>query len=146
MSPSSSQRSLDTPGHIADLPGRQRSSRPAAAPKRPLDELAVRRGAGPETSHESIDARDWRKRVGREALHQEVIEATFDRADAYERLGDFGRALEWLDRAAALGGGLPPAYRTRRARCVRAAERRPGPIAGGWKDNPGRSEQAQPAG
>jgi tetratricopeptide (TPR) repeat protein len=53
--------------------------------------------------------------------HDEIIEASFDRATAYERLGDFERALEWLDRAAAISGGLPPAYRALRDRCIRAA-------------------------
>jgi hypothetical protein len=57
--------------------------------------------------------------VAREVRHQEVIEATFDRAEAYARLGDFGRAVEWLDRASAAGGDLPPTYREQRARWVR---------------------------
>jgi tetratricopeptide (TPR) repeat protein len=56
-----------------------------------------------------------------------VIEASFDRAEAYERLGDFEQALEWLDRAATLSGGLPPAYRTQRDRWARAAAVRLGP-------------------
>jgi tetratricopeptide (TPR) repeat protein len=76
----------------------------------------------------------WLERVAHETRHQELIEATFDRAEAYERLGDFERALEWLDRAAALCGGLPPAYRSRRARWARAAARAPRPSAGGWRD------------
>ena len=52
---------------------------------------------------------------------EEVIEASFERATAYARLGDFEHALEWLDRAAAISGGLPPAYRALRERCIRAA-------------------------
>src|SRR5919107_2023458 len=52
--------------------------------------------------------------------HEDVIEASFDRATAYERLGDFERALEWLDRAAAINGDLPPAYQALRDRCIRA--------------------------
>jgi hypothetical protein len=48
--------------------------------------------------------------------HQEVIEASFDRAEAYARVGDIEQALAWLDRAATFSGGLPPAYRARRAR------------------------------
>jgi len=52
--------------------------------------------------------------------HEDVIEASFDRAAAYERLGDFEHALEWLDRAARISGDLPPAYRALRDRCIRA--------------------------
>lgn len=78
----------------------------AAAPKKPTDQ------------------REWDELVAREAMHEEVIEASFDRAEAYERLGDFEHALEWLDRAAVLGGGLPPAYQAKRARWDRVAARR----------------------
>jgi hypothetical protein len=61
--------------------------------------------------HETSD--DWGSGEprARQARHQETIDASFDRAEAYERLGDFEHALEWLDRAAAVSGGLPPAYR-----------------------------------
>jgi hypothetical protein len=48
-----------------------------------------------------------------------------DRAEAYARLGDFDRAVEWLDRAATASGGLPPAYRAQRARWVRTTAVRP---------------------
>jgi tetratricopeptide (TPR) repeat protein len=75
----------------------------------------------PSQRFEAIVDREWDEHVRREELHQELIEATFDRAEAYERLGDFDRAVEWLDRAAAISGDLPPAYRARRARWVRAA-------------------------
>lgn len=86
----------------------------------------------------------WNERVARETRHQELVEATFDRAEAYERLGDFERALEWLDRAAALCGGLPPAYRSRRALWARATARRPRPAAGDWKNHLGRAGKAAP--
>jgi hypothetical protein len=69
---------------------------------------------------ESIGDRGWDEHVGREAQHQELVEATFDRAEAYARLGDFEHAVEWLDRAAALGGDLPPTYQAKRARWDRA--------------------------
>jgi hypothetical protein len=72
--------------------------------------------AVPDLPQESFDDRDWDERVAREVMHQEVIEASFDRAEAYSRVGDFEQALEWLDRASALSGGLSPAYRARRAR------------------------------
>jgi hypothetical protein len=65
---------------------------------------------------EPLDEREWDERVASEVRHQEVIEASFDRADAYERVGDVEQAAAWLDRAATLSGGLPPAYRARRAR------------------------------
>jgi hypothetical protein len=77
-----------------------------------LDRIPARLTRGPE-------------RVARDVRHQEVIEASFDRADAYARLGDFDRALEWLDRAATASGGLPPSYRARRARWVRSTAVRP---------------------
>jgi Tetratricopeptide repeat len=74
---------------------------------------------------EPTDDREWDERVSREARHQELIEATFDRAEAFERLGDFDQAVAWLDRAAAISGDLPPAYRARRARWARAVSGTP---------------------
>jgi hypothetical protein len=79
----------------------------------------------PDLPPELPDDREWGKRVAREVRHQEVIEATFDRAEAYARLGDFDRAVEWLDRAATASGGLPPAYRAQRARWGRTTAVRP---------------------
>jgi hypothetical protein len=111
MSNSSSQQSAGTSTHTA-RPGRhQRNGSLAAAPKEPIGD------------HE----RD--EQLGRESRRQELIEATFDRAEAYARLGDFEHAVEWLDRAATLGGDLPPTYRVKRARWDRAS-RRPGLGAG----------------
>ena len=71
--------------------------------------------------------RAWDERLAREVRHQEVIEANFDRAEAYGRLGDFEQALIWLDRAAATSGDLPVAYRAQRARWARAAALIPRP-------------------
>jgi hypothetical protein len=82
--------------------------RPRAVPDLPQESLDER--------EESLDEREWDKRVAREVRHQEVIEASFDRAEAYARVGDIEQAVAWLDRAATLSGGLPPAYRARRAR------------------------------
>ena len=65
-------------------------------------------------------------RASREVQHQEIIEASFDRAEAYGRLGDFEHALQWLDRAAVASGDLPLAYRARRARGAQEAALRPG--------------------
>jgi hypothetical protein len=73
-------------------------------------------GALPDLPQESPADREWDDRVAREVRHQEVIEASFDRAEAYARVGDFEQALKWLDRAATLSDGLPSAYRARRAR------------------------------
>ena len=108
----------------------QQSARPAPHTAR---RGARRRNEYPVALGESTGQPEWDELVAREAIHQEVIEASFDRAEAYERLGDFDRALEWLDRAAALGGGLPPAFRARRARWARAT-RRPRPTGGGWRN------------
>jgi vacuolar-type H+-ATPase subunit I/STV1 len=66
---------------------------------------------------------DWEQRVAREVELQSRIEAAFDRADACERLGDFEQALEWLDRASRLSGGLSLTYRDRRADFARQIER-----------------------
>lgn len=59
-----------------------------------------------------------RRDAGSEVRHQEVVEATLDRAEAYARLGDFTRAVQWLDRAAT-AGDLPAKYRARRERWSR---------------------------
>jgi len=110
------------------------AQRPAGAERRHGWPRAV-----PDLPHESIADQGWDERVAREVRHLEVIEASFDRAEAYQRLGDFEHALEWLDRAAALSGGLPPAYRTRRARWARAAAVQPQPVRGDWKNRLARS-------
>ena len=126
MSNSSSQQSARTAAHAAAHAARPRNGYPV-------------------TPAELTGQREWDELVNREAMHQEVIEASFDRAEAYERLGDFDQALEWLDRAAALSGGLPPAFRAKRARWARAGTRRPRPTAGDWKNPLGGSDQAAPA-
>ena len=84
--------------------------------------------AVPDLPPEATDDREWDARIAREVQHQEVIEASFDRAEAYGRLGDFEHALQWLDRAAVASGGLPSAYRAQRARWARAAALRPRPV------------------
>lgn len=94
----------------------QRSSRAAAR-------LAQRPAVPPGSPYESPQDREWDGRVAREVRHQEVVEATFDRAEAYARLGDFRRAVDWLDRAATAGGDLPAIYRAQRARWIRAPHR-----------------------
>jgi hypothetical protein len=47
------------------------------------------------------------------------IEAALDRAEACERAGDFELALDWLEVASSLGGGLSPSCSAQRARCAR---------------------------
>jgi hypothetical protein len=111
MSNPSSQQSAGTSTHTARPGPNQRNGYFAAAPK------------------ESIGDREWEEHVGREAQHQELIEATFDRAEAYARLGDFEHAVEWVNRAAALSGDLPPAYRMKRARWSRTSALRPACVA-----------------
>jgi hypothetical protein len=86
-----------------------------------------------------LDRKGSDGRTARETRHRELIEASLDRAEAYERLGDSEHALEWLDRAAALSGGLPAAYRAQRARCARAAAFRPQAAGGEWKNRFARS-------
>jgi anti-sigma regulatory factor (Ser/Thr protein kinase) len=79
------------------------------------------RPAAPEAPYESPEDREWDGRVAREVRHQEVIEATLDRAEAHARLGDFKRAVDWLDRAAAAGGDLSTADLAQRASWIRGA-------------------------
>jgi hypothetical protein len=107
MSNPTSQQSAGISTHTARPVPDQRNGYLAAAPKEPIGD------------------REWNEHVGREAQHQELIEATFDRADAYARLGDFEHAVEWVDRAAALSGNLPPTYQVKRARWNRTTAVRP---------------------
>lgn len=107
MSTPSSQQSAGISTHTARPGPHQRNGYLAAAPE------------------ESLGDREWGEHVAREAKHQELIEAIFDRAEAHARLGDFERALEWIDRAAALSGDLPPAYQMKRARWNRTPALRP---------------------
>src|SRR3954451_13227451 len=83
--------------------------------------------AVPDLPPESTDDREWDARVAREVQHQELIEASFDRAEAYGRLGDFEHALQGLAGPAAAGAPLPMAYRARRARWAQGAALRPRP-------------------
>jgi hypothetical protein len=115
MSMSSSGRSDRNAARLARA-GAPRNGHPATALELPPGESDTRPHAVPDLPQDSLDDREWDKRVAHEVRHQEVIEASFDRAEAYARVGDFERALEWLDRTATLSGGLPPAYRARRAR------------------------------
>jgi hypothetical protein len=107
-----------------------RNGYPAAAPELAPAVPEGRLRAVPDLPRELPDDREWDERVAREVRHQEVIEARFDRAEAYARLGDFARAVEWLDRAATASGGLPPAYRAERARWVRTTAVRPSQTGG----------------
>jgi hypothetical protein len=65
------------------------------------------------------DSPEWDGRVAREVDHQARIETAFDRADAFDLLGDVELALEWLDEGCALSGGLTPTYRAKRLRLGR---------------------------
>jgi hypothetical protein len=68
-------------------------------------------------------ADSWDMLVAREVRRQGDIEAAFDRADACERFGNFRLALEWLDRARELSGGLSPVCWAQRARLTGELER-----------------------
>ena len=97
-----------------------------------MDEPPGRRHDPFEVARESVD-REWDGRVAREVAQQVRIEAAFDRVDACGRLGDFERALEWLERAEELAGGLSPEYGAQRARWARQLARRQGLAAGAQK-------------
>ena len=73
----------------------------------------------------SPEEEEWDRRVAREGARQAHIEAAFDRADEFDRLGDAELALEWLDKAGVLSGGLTPSYREKRLRLRREAR---GPV------------------
>jgi len=121
--------SSDQLGHSAAPHARAavdaRNGYPAAIAGLAPTESNGRPRAVPDLPQEPLDNRDWDDRVEREVRHREVIEASFDRAEAYARLGDFEHAVEWLDRAATASGGLPPAYRAQRQRWVRTTAVRP---------------------
>ena len=102
-----------------------RNGYPAGGPELASGVAYGRPRAVPDLSQELPDDPKWDERVAHEVRHQELIEASFDRAEAYARLGDFDRAVEWLDRAATASGGLPPTYRAQRARWVRTTAVRP---------------------
>jgi hypothetical protein len=140
MSPFWSQRSAGTAARIpSSAPDRRNGGSAGASEPSPGEYRAPPRAVR-GLPHESSDDWAWDERAAREVRHQETIEASFDRVEAYERLGDFEHALEWLDRAAAVRGGLPPAYRARRARWARAAVR-PRPAGGDWKRRLTRSSE-----
>jgi tetratricopeptide (TPR) repeat protein len=124
MSISSSERSDRIAARLTRAAG-PRNGYPAGAPELAPGVPEGRPRAVPDLPQELPDDREWDERMAREVRHQEVIEASFDRAEAYARLGDFDRAVEWLDRAATVSGGLPPAYRAQRARWVRTTAVRP---------------------
>jgi hypothetical protein len=135
MSISSSDQPNRTALRVARA-GERRNGHLATAFELSADESDRRPRAVPDVRQESLDDREWDERVAREGRHQEVIEASFDRAEAYARVGDLEQALEWLDRAATLSGGLPPAYRARRARWALSTAVRLRPT-GGNQDAPG---------
>lgn len=87
-----------------------------------MDEPPGRRHDPFGVARESVD-REWDGRVAREVAQQARIEAAFDRVDACGRLGDFERAVEWLERAEELAGGLSPAYSAQRARWLGQLDR-----------------------
>ena len=61
---------------------------------------------------------DWDTLVAQEVARQRAIDAAFDRADECEVGGDLQLALEWLDHAGELSGGLSEACLAQRARLV----------------------------
>src|SRR5688572_28346424 len=101
MSISSSDQSDRNPARVA-LAGDPRHGHPATALQLSPGESDTRPRAVPDLPQDSLDDREWDERVAHEVRHQEVIEASFDRAEAYARVGDFGQALEWLDRTATI--------------------------------------------
>lgn len=68
----------------------------------------------------SLVTDDWDVRVAQQVTLQTNIETALDCADAWDCAGDARRALEWLDRASMLSGGLSPSCLAQRSRLVRA--------------------------
>jgi len=58
----------------------------------------------------------WDPQIALQMDHQHRIEDAFDRAELCELLGDLELAIEWLDLAAALSGGLSRDFRAKRTR------------------------------
>ena len=83
----------------------------------------MKQALGRKMSMRGHDVRDWNARVAVAVREQAGIEAAFDRADGFDRLGDARRALDWLDRADRLSGGLSPAYLAKRERLARGVAR-----------------------
>jgi hypothetical protein len=126
MSVSSSDQLGDIAARRARVDADPRNGDPAATPELSPADSERRPRAVHDPPQEQVEDGQWDERVEREVRHQEVVEATFDRAEAYARLGDFEHAVEWLDRAAAVSGGLPRAYRAQRQRWVRTPAIQPG--------------------
>jgi hypothetical protein len=76
--------------------GEPRNAHPATAFELSPGESARRLRVVPDLPQESLDDPEWDERVAPEVRHQEVIGASFDRAEAYARVGDVERANEWL--------------------------------------------------
>jgi hypothetical protein len=76
----------------------------------------------------ALGASTWQTQLSRDIEHRKRIEDAFDRAEAYQLMGDVELALAWLDTAGALSGGLPPEAHEQRARWARelADRRMPG--------------------
>ena len=68
---------------------------------------------------QSSPADPWSELVASQTKLQADIEGALDWADACERADAYELALEWLDRASALSGGLSPACHAQHARCAR---------------------------
>jgi len=108
------------------------SSRMPAAMTAPVGRLrVVPQGHGPVAL--PPESREWEARLARQIRHQARIETAFDRVDACGRLGDLEGALDWLERAEELAGGLSPVYGAQRARWARQLARRQGLAAGAQK-------------
>ena len=71
----------------------------------------------------SSAAETWGELVARQMQLHAGIEAALDRADECEREGDFALALDWLDVASTVSGGLSASSRAQRERCARQLER-----------------------
>jgi hypothetical protein len=76
-------------------------------------------------SSTALAASTWQTQLSRDVEKRKRIEDAFDRAEAYQLMGDVELAVAWLDTAGALSGGLPPEAHEQRARWARElAERR----------------------
>src|SRR4029453_3818946 len=82
MSISSSGQSI----RAAARAGEPRNGHPAAAVELFPGESDRCPRAVPDLRQEPFDDREWQMHVAREARHQEEIEASFDRAEAYARV------------------------------------------------------------
>jgi hypothetical protein len=126
MSVSSSDQLGDIAARRARAGADPRNGDPAATPELSPSDSHRRPRAVRDLPQEQVEDRQWDERVEREVRHQEVVEATSIERTRMRVWATSSTQFEWLDRAAAVNGGLARAHRARRRRWVRTPAIQPG--------------------